>query len=387
MLSSAVVDVAIAVLLTFALSATAASAVVEWIGNLTRKRAKYLLRGLHSMLDAADSMPPAPAPAPAEAGTGARAPGWDATAILAAIRRLGSGVRAEKDLYAYALKPTGEDVTALHESERGIPGGLTALLFDHPLLRSTMQPTRSAAATRTRVPPYVSSEVFARTLLDTLAPGDGQPLTLDRVRAAVTELHPALPARSALLALLDQAVSGLGSTVASGRSTLDGFVTDVEKWYDAQMDRVSGWYKRWAKRWIIVIAAVICLAANVDALAIARTLYSDPVLRTSVVAEVQQGRVCGTATAKPEDQVSCVRDVVSATNGPGLMLWPRGCLADLGACVARPGHPAGGGDWLLKLLGLAVTIAAASMGAPFWFELLNRLVNLRNTGKIPAAKT
>jgi hypothetical protein len=34
----------------------------------------------------------------------------------------------------------------------------------------------------------------------------------------------------------------------------------------------------------------------------------------------------------------------------------------------------------------ALAMAAAAMGAPFWFDALNRLVNLRNTGKIPESK-
>jgi putative Mn2+ efflux pump MntP len=55
--------------------------------------------------------------------------------------------------------------------------------------------------------------------------------------------------------------------------------------------------------------------------------------------------------------------------------------------VSPPGNAAGTSDWLIKLLGLAITIAAAAMGATFWFDALNRLVNLRNTGKIPESKT
>lgn len=51
--------------------------------------------------------------------------------------------------------------------------------------------------------------------------------------------------------------------------------------------------------------------------------------------------------------------------------------------MAAPGGPASAGDWLVKLLGLAATTAAAAMGAPFWFGALNRLVNLRLTGNPP----
>ena len=104
MFTSAVIDVVIAVVLTFALTAVAASAVVESIGNLLRQRSKYLLRGLRAMLDA-----------PA----------------------------ADKDLYELARDPTGKDIDDLRADPAGVPGGLTAILFDHPLLRSTVQPTRA----------------------------------------------------------------------------------------------------------------------------------------------------------------------------------------------------------------------------------------------------
>ena len=41
-------------------------------------------------------------------------------------------------------------------------------------------------------------------------------------------------------------------------------------------------------------------------------------------------------------------------------------------------------DWLYKTLGLLITAIAVSLGAPFWFEMLNKLVNLRMSGKLPA---
>ena len=37
----------------------------------------------------------------------------------------------------------------------------------------------------------------------------------------------------------------------------------------------------------------------------------------------------------------------------------------------------------MKLAGLLVTAGALSLGAPFWFDLLNKLVNLRAAGKKP----
>jgi hypothetical protein len=36
--------------------------------------------------------------------------------------------------------------------------------------------------------------------------------------------------------------------------------------------------------------------------------------------------------------------------------------------------------WLKTILGWAITIAAISLGAPFWFDLLGKVANLKGTG-------
>ena len=352
MSTSAVTDVAIAMVLAFAVTALAASTIVEWIGNLTRKRAKYLLRGLRNMLDAGDNRT-----MPSTEGS----------------RMRPAGVRAERSLYNQALTPTGQTVDALGTAEAGVEGGLTALVFDHPLLRSMMQPTQSAESKKSRVPPYVPAETFSRALIDTLVPGDAGPVTMAQVQTAIRELAGTMPAREALLSLEKQS-----------RADLDAFRVEVERWYDAQMDRVSGWYKRWAQRWIIAVAAGLCLFANIDAYAIAGTLYRDPAVRGAIVGQAQQGQNCA---ALPDDQAraDCVRDLVDAVGTTGRVVgWPAHCPATPSACVPVPGGGRPGvNDWLIKLLGLVVTTLAAAMGAPFWFGALNRLVNLRLTGKPP----
>jgi hypothetical protein len=309
-------------------------------------------------------VPPPPHSPETEAGPG------DAAEVQA-------GYRSEKAIYDQALAPSKIEVQDLRRPPSTVDGSLTGLLFDHPLLRSMMQPQQSLTAKRTRVPPYIAAETFSRALVDTLVPADrkaaGHDVDLGEIRAGILRLNDAMPAKQALLALVDQAQDDVGR-----------FITSLEKWYDAQMDRVSGWYKRWAKRLIIGIAAGICLVGNVDGYSIARTLYADPVSRSAVLSQVEQGQACNTPGQTPQEKVACIRNL----SGTHLVLWPSGCPQSLSACVAQPGQGAPGvTDWLVKLLGLALTIAAASVGAPFWFDTLNRLVNLRNTGKIPASST
>jgi hypothetical protein len=40
-------------------------------------------------------------------------------------------------------------------------------------------------------------------------------------------------------------------------------------------------------------------------------------------------------------------------------------------------------DLISKLFGILLTTVAASMGAPFWFDMLNKLINIRAVGKSP----
>jgi hypothetical protein len=40
----------------------------------------------------------------------------------------------------------------------------------------------------------------------------------------------------------------------------------------------------------------------------------------------------------------------------------------------------------LKLIGILITAFAARLGAPFWFDILKKAVNLRGTGANPVEK-
>lgn len=37
--------------------------------------------------------------------------------------------------------------------------------------------------------------------------------------------------------------------------------------------------------------------------------------------------------------------------------------------------------WITKFFGLILTVFAASLGAPFWFDILNKIISIRSTGK------
>jgi hypothetical protein len=55
-------------------------------------------------------------------------------------------------------------------------------------------------------------------------------------------------------------------------------------------------------------------------------------------------------------------------------------------CTPDRQLPHGRSAWLMKISGLLITMIALSQGAPFWFDLLKKVTNLRLTGDAPDEK-
>jgi hypothetical protein len=140
--------------------------------------------------------------------------------------------------------------------------------------------------------------------------------------------------------------------------TLEGFRRQVETGFDDAMERASGWYKRKVQLTIALLAVAVTLGLNVDSVRIGSRLWSDKPVRTAVAQKAAAAKDSQTAA----DAVASV-DQLQLPLGWGANNAPK----DVGAAARRiPG-------WL-------ITIAALSLGASFWFDLLSRVARLRGTG-------
>jgi hypothetical protein len=61
-------------------------------------------------------------------------------------------------------------------------------------------------------------------------------------------------------------------------------------------------------------------------------------------------------------------------------------LASAGIQLGWTAPPSGAGAWASKIIGLLVSILAISLGAPFWFDILNRVMQVRAAGASPREK-
>jgi hypothetical protein len=294
-----------------------------------------------------------------------------------------------------------------------------------------------------QLPSYIPARNFALALMDLAISGKAEggapavqpaagatgPATgaaaaaqeIARLRDALSKPNDVLPdrVRNALLALINQA----GNDINKARES-------IEDWFNSAMDRVSGWYKRRSQLIVFVIGLLTAFAVNADSVLIAKRLAADKSLRESLTnAAEEYARVnasaspsptpAGTATPTPTPTPTpgaTPAATPSATATPNLAIMrtcpPPDCddvdspecklkkslceIEGLGLPIGWeyendprrhwPGtNLSGVGGWVDQFywhsLGWLLTALAVSLGAPFWFDLLNKFIVVRSTVK------
>lgn len=237
--------------------------------------------------------------------------------------------------------------------------GLTRTFYNHPLIKSL---TRGKEK-----PSYIPSRVFALTLMDILAPADPQKgsTTIDQLRKSVDQIqNEAL--RKNILIQLDEA----GDNINQARQ-------NIEQWFDDGMERVSGWYKR-KIQWITLgYALLITIFLNVDTLAVTNSLYRDPTLRAALVAaaqEIAKQPISEPSTKRAEETVKGIKEELEKIKLP--IGWPTASTTEIPLRMTFF-------DWIIRICGWITTTFAVTLGAPFWFDLLNKFINIRSSGVKP----
>lgn len=107
------------------------------------------------------------------------------------------------------------------------------------------------------MPSYLSSRSFAKAVLAILdGPGS--------VSASLTDLKSRLPAETP--EAIRELVNDTLCVVGDAEEPLERFQLSLEQWFDDQMDRVSGWYRRWSRPILLVMGLVVAVLFNSTAL-------------------------------------------------------------------------------------------------------------------------
>lgn len=259
--------------------------------------------------------------------------------------------------------------------------GLAGSFYNHPLIHSlylrrykpgNLAKRPGLLAKGNDLPSYIPSKNFAVALMDIAARGPKTDLissnpqspiiSLDNIRLNIGNLENPEVQR-VLLTALDSAQGDLNKMQAN-----------LEAWFDSSMDRVSGWYRRSTQWLILVISLGVCIALNVNTITIADFLIRNDAERTTLAAAaITASRDSGLVSSNYQQ----ARDELNSLNMP--IGWGHGWGAP-----KHEGEPGYGGMWnnlFAPILGWLITAIAATIGAPFWFDVLNKIMVVRSTVK------
>jgi hypothetical protein len=263
-----------------------------------------------------------------------------------------------------ASSPAGSSAAA---SPAASPFGMATALLTHPLVEN-VSPIQLLQKKVTG-PSYLAASVFSTALIDLLLPAEGE-RSIAGLRRSVSGLENT-DLRNALLPLIDRA-----------GDSMDRARRNMEAWYDHAMEHVSGRYKRRAQAIMLLLGLAFAAALNVNTLSATTRLWNDPVLREHIRYQEQSvgatSNACagaGSDRSKLKCSAQLVADAYSEAAMPigwseeAVHLWDRTPTA------------------LTVVLGWFLTALAACLGAPFWFDLLNKTLglNARLTGARPDA--
>jgi hypothetical protein len=258
-------------------------------------------------------------------------------------------------------------------------GGLVADIYRHPLIsalyRGPYNPLKGG-----NLPTYIPATTFSLALIDVVR--SMAPLPPDDPGSPVQPItNPFLELRSTVQKIDNQSIKkALLPLIDAANGDIVKARENIEEWYNSAMDRVSGWYKQETQQILVALGLALALLMNIDAIGIARYLSTNQTARAALISQLQKQR----SPANPSDSELANPEAWLERQGGlpvGWLFTPQSgqTAEDFQRDWRRA--PVSVGGWVMKLGGILLTTFAVSLGAPFWFDILNRFMVVRSTVK------
>lgn len=265
-------------------------------------------------------------------------------------------------------KQLAEDLTKLIDDEK-----LRAALQANPALAPFLTPNGKPGS-------YVDPDIVARVLIGAARGAEATAATMDDLVKAINGLEGDTSLKKQLQAIAQ-----------SASNDVEKFIGAVGHWVDQSLTMMGEVYKQRIKLISFGIGLFAAVAFNIQTLDVASFLYRNKEAREAIVAVAEQftdqtsketfDKCLGLGAADRAADKTCkpILGLVTAVEGGNETFGKLPIFWTDWDSARKQIFPSTGGGtgWLLNWLGWLITALAVSLGAPFWFDLLNRLVNLR----------
>ncbi|WP_143306016.1 hypothetical protein [Chitinophaga vietnamensis] len=245
----------------------------------------------------------------------------------------------------------------------------------------------------------ITPRLFAETLIDVVGKSQIVQKDSNLVSQFVGYQHPTLASFKSATMLLNpsdvvtlfrQALNSAELSAVPRRGeplneTLiySNLVANLESWYADFTGRLNIWYKKKTRYWLFFIGIITGTLLNVDTVQLFTYYLHEPAARQVMISYYEKDSSTLTAYAQRLDTAGLSRNVDSVRNDiknytHNMQQLITEATLPVGweynifhqARFVKPGTRTSFYSW--KIIGLLLTGFAASLGAPFWFDLLRR---------------
>ncbi len=299
--------------------------------------------------------------------------------------------------------------------------------YNHPLIKFLGENKAQSK------PAYIDKSTFSKVLIDMLRGDQIEPG--DDVRPLIQKALNQQATNWGNTKISPETLKYLKSIWVDAQGDVEKYKVYLENWFDATMERASGWYKKHTQFILFFVGLAIAIVFNVDTIKIVEKLEKDPKLREQLVQQagafveshpdlntelsLQQAKFDALKSKinnkilplsdsvqkiKAEDSVHIAKtealishrdalvkradslintDIKKANDllGLGLKAYECNCK-DKSISWYKSKYIS---CFFLSLFGWTITALALSLGAPFWFDLLNKLMKLRGSVATPTS--
>lgn len=240
---------------------------------------------------------------------------------------------------------------------------LVEKFYQHPLIKTLSEKTFWG---NTRKPTDIPNPVFARAAVDVLLNAGRSAeeipagtMSLGAMQQSAAASMEYLKSNQYLAKTVQHLIPKLDDAEARVEQKLAEYRGNAESWFDTTMVQATRLYRKYASAIALGLGIGLALGFNVDSVAIVNQLWRDPTLRQTIVAQAENVR--------PDDSVG-IGEINSKLRELSLPVgWNQQKI------------PTESRAWAVKGLGIFLTGAAASLGSPFWFDILNKLLGLKKS--------
>ncbi len=248
---------------------------------------------------------------------------------------------------------------------------LVEKFYQHPLIKTLSVKTFWG---KTRKPVDIPNPLFAKATVDiflnagkTANEVSAASMSLETLKQSAAESMEHLKQENTYLAhTIKYLIPNLNEKTAELDKKIVEYRENVESWFNTTMIQATKLYRKYTTLIGLILGILLALGFNVDTVEIVNQLWRDPTLRQTIVAQAEN--------IKPEDSASIAEtkarlDALSLPVG-----WNQEKI------------PTDTREWAIKGLGIFLTGVAASLGSPFWFDILNKLLGLKKPKTAEDAK-